>query len=135
VKAKNFTDFIVFFHMTPSPGVLKNPGISADIGGAKEREHIATHFFVGGSSWMLARQGCAELAAMAEANLRAAAELALTAERTADGFDLTTTVSSVGAGHSIPTGVTYIRKMWLEVTVTNESGEVVYTSGHTGERK
>lgn len=120
-------------HMTPSPGVSQNPGMSAVIGGAKEREHIATHFFVGGSSWMLGRQGFAEHAAMAEANLKAAAELALTAERTADGFDLTTTVSNVGAGHSIPTGVTYIRQMWLEVTVTNENGEVVYTSGHTDE--
>jgi len=68
-----------------------------------------------------------EHAAMAEENLRAAATLALT---TGEGLELTATITNVGAGHSIPTGVTYIRQMWLEVTVTNERGELVYVSGH-----
>ncbi|MDW7650669.1 MAG: multiheme c-type cytochrome [Bacillota bacterium] len=118
-------------HMTPSPGIGQNPGRSATIGGAKEREHIATHYFVGGNSWMFSRRGYDEHAAMAEANLKAAAELALTGSLTQDGLLLTATVTNVGAGHSIPTGVTYIRQMWLEVTVTDEQGNVVFTSGHT----
>lgn len=117
-------------HMTPTPGVSKNPGVSAKIGGAKEREHIATHYFVGGSSWMLARMGQEEHAQMAEENLRAAASLEVTGKTTTDGLELHVTVHNTGAGHSIPTGVTYIRQMWLEVTVTNQKGEIVFLSGH-----
>jgi len=120
-------------HMTPTPGVGKNPGRSSVIGGAKERDHVATHFFVGGSSWMLARQGFDEHARMAEENLRAAATLDLSGRKTEQGLELTVTVNNVGAGHKIPTGVTYIRQMWLEVTVKNERGETIFASGHTDE--
>ncbi|EEG79050.1 multiheme c-type cytochrome [Dethiobacter alkaliphilus] len=118
-------------HMTPTPGVGKNPGKSATIGDAQERDHVATHFFVGGSSWTLNRRGYEEHAQMAEENLRSAAELSLDGQVTANGLELTVTAENVGAGHAIPTGVTYIRKMWLELTVENEQGEVVYVSGHT----
>lgn len=117
-------------HMTPGPGVGKNPGKSSIMGNAKDRDHIATHFFVGGSSWMLSLNGFEEHARMAEENLKSAATMDLAGEMTANGLDLTVTVNNVGAGHKIPTGVTYIRKMWLEVTVENEKGETVFVSGH-----
>lgn len=120
-------------HMTPTPGVGKNPGHSSIMGQAKEREHIATHFFVGGSVWTLARNGYTEHAKMAEANLKAAATIDLDGSLTEDGLDLIVHVNNVGAGHSIPTGVTYIRQMWLEVTVTNGKGETVFLSGHPDE--
>jgi len=121
-------------HMTPGPGVGKNPGRSSIIGNAKEREHIATHYFVGGSSWQFSRMGSEEHARKAEENLRAAAHLDLKGEQTADGLNLTVNVTNVGAGHKIPTGVTYIREMWLEVTVVNEKGETVLRSGYTDEQ-
>lgn len=121
-------------HMTPGPGVGKNPGRSSRIGNAKEREHIATHYFVGGSSWQFSRMGFEEHARKAEENLRAAARLDLKGEQTADGLKLTVNVTNVGAGHKIPTGVTYVREMWLEVTVVNEKGETVFRSGHTDEQ-
>jgi hypothetical protein len=97
----------------------------------KDREHVATHYFVGGSSWQLSRRGYTEHARMAEENLRAAARLNLGAIRTEDGLELTVNVKNVGAGHKIPTGVTYIREIWLEVTVKNEQGAIVFQSGHT----
>lgn len=118
-------------HMTPGPGVGKNPGRSSIIGNAKEREHIATHYFVGGSSWQFSRRGFEEHALKAEENLRAAARLDLEGRQTADGLELTVNVTNVGAGHKIPTGVTYIREMWLEVVVLNEQGETVFRSGYT----
>ena len=100
------------------------------MGNAKERDHIATHFFVGGSSWLLARRGYDEHAQMAEENLKAAATLELTGNVTGSGLELDVVVNNVGAGHKIPTGVTYIRKMWLEVTVKNDKGQTVFVSGH-----
>lgn len=117
-------------HMTPGPGVGKNPGRSAIVGNAMERENIAAHYFAGGSSWQFSRMGSEKHARKAEENLRAAAHLGLAGKLTPDGLDLTVNVTNVGAGHKIPTGVTYIREMWLEVTVVNDKGETVFRSGH-----
>ena len=38
-------------------------------------------------------------------------------------------VVNTGAGHSIPTGVTDLRELWLEVTGLDAKGKVVYSSG------
>ena len=38
-------------------------------------------------------------------------------------------VKNVRAGHNLPTSLTNIRQMWLEVTVKDEQGKVLYTSG------
>ncbi|MCK8825123.1 cytochrome c family protein [Fuchsiella alkaliacetigena] len=115
-------------HMTPTPGIAENPGKSSPMG--EDREHIATHYFPGGSAFFHEKSGQDERAEMAKEMLRAAAELEAEATRNNDSLELLTTVNNVGAGHKIPTGVTYIRKMWLEVTVSNEAGEEIYTSGH-----
>lgn len=115
-------------HMTPGPGVTQNPGKSSFMG--KDRDHVATHFFPGGSVFFQEREGNEEQAAIAKQMLEAAAELETEITATDDGHELLVRVKNVGAGHKIPTGVTYIRKIWLEVTAANESGEVVYQSGH-----
>lgn len=114
-------------HMTPTPGVGKNPGKSASAG--KEREHVATHFFSGGSVLFHQLEEMDIHAEKAKEMLQGSAKLALEGEKTSEGLRLITRVTNTGAGHSIPTGVTYIRKMWLEVTVTNNTGEVVFRSG------
>jgi hypothetical protein len=115
-------------HMTPGPGVEKNPGKSSPMG--QEREHVATHYFHGGSVFFQQRAGNEKEAELARQLLEAAAELEL--EYTADesGIEILARVKNVGAGHKIPTGVTYIRKMWLEVTVVDDSGRTVFESGH-----
>jgi hypothetical protein len=38
-------------------------------------------------------------------------------------------VKNIRAGHNLPTSLTNVRQMWLEVTVKDERGAVVYTSG------
>ena len=118
-------------HMTPTPGVGKNPGKSAPSG--IERDSVATHYFVGGSSFSFKNIGSAVHAQKAEERLRSAAELKLEGKITEQGLELTTHVTNIGAGHNIPTGVSYIRKMWLEVTVIDENGKVIYESGHINE--
>ncbi len=115
-------------HMTPGPGVEKNPGKSSFMG--EERDHVATHFFPGGSAFFHDRAGNSDKAELARKMLDAAAEIEAETKTGEDGTELLVRVKNIGAGHKIPTGVTYIRKIWLEVTAYNEAGEAVYASGH-----
>jgi len=115
-------------HMTPGPGVGKNPGKSATTG--KERDHVATHFFVGGGVMMFRTIESEIHALKAEERLRAAVELDVQADRSGNDLQIKVDVTNVGAGHMLPTGLTNIRKMWLEVTVEDEAGSIIYRSGH-----
>ncbi|MHB9004632.1 MAG: multiheme c-type cytochrome [Coriobacteriia bacterium] len=104
-------------HMTPGPGVTKpNPGVAA--AGGPEREHIYTMTFVGGNVAL----GNAELA---EERLKSAATLELEApEIVAAGetAQATVTITNSGAGHMLPTGLTEVRQMWLDVVAVDEDG-------------
>jgi nitrate/TMAO reductase-like tetraheme cytochrome c subunit len=105
-------------HMTPGPGVTKpNPGKAAAMG--PEREHIYTMTFAGGNV------GLGD-AVLAEERLQAAATLDLAIEEVVAAGSkaaLTTTVTNVGAGHYLPTGLTEFREMWLEVTAQDAAGK------------
>lgn len=117
-------------HMTPGPGVGKNPGKSSFMG--KDREHVATHFFPGGSVFFQERRGNEQQQGLALELLQAAAEIEVEANQAEDGIELLVRVKNTGAGHKIPTGVTYIRKIWLELLVIDDSGKIVYQSGQVG---
>lgn len=104
-------------HMTPGPGVTKpNPGKAASTG--PDREHIYTMTFAGGNVAL-------GDAAKAEERLKAAAELVLDLPEVVESGDVAvkTTITNVGAGHYLPTGLTEVRQMWLEVTAIDESGQ------------
>jgi len=108
-------------HMTPGPGVTKpSPGKAASTG--PDREHIYSMTFAGGNVAL-------GDAALAEANLKAAAELTLevpdVVEQGAVGTKVT--ITNVGAGHYLPTGLTEVRQMWLEVTAVDEAGAELLT--------
>lgn len=108
-------------HMTPGPGVTKpNPGKAASTG--PDREHIYTMTFAGGNVAL-------GDAARAEERLKAAAELTLELPEIVESGDVAvqTTITNVGAGHYLPTGLTEVRQMWLEVTATDESGKQLLT--------
>ncbi|MFO7766535.1 MAG: multiheme c-type cytochrome [Pelovirga sp.] len=119
-------------HMTPTPGVGTNPGKSSPIG--QERDNVAFHSFSGGSVVAQRNMGHEQQAQMSDEFLKAAARLSLEPEINGEMLELTVNVDNVGAGHKIPTGVTYIRKMWLEVQVFDEDEEVVYASGLVNEK-
>lgn len=112
-------------HMTPGPGVTKpNPGKAAAMG--PEREHIYTMTFTGANAGL----GDAELA---EANLKAAATLELDSDDVvAPGSPvaLKTTITNVGAGHYLPTGLTEVRQMWLDVKAVDETGKELLAKRH-----
>ena len=115
-------------HMTPGPGVTSpNPGKAATMG--PERPHIYTHQFVGGNATQLASEEHQELATK---QLQAAASLSLTATppgAPGGNLSLQVGVTNKGAGHYLPTGLTEVRQMWLEVTVTDAGGNDIYHSG------
>jgi len=116
-------------HMTPTPGVSKSPGRAALMG--KERDNLAFHGFIGGSSYVQDAVGNKHQAELSREFLRAAAEVKLAEKVSEDGtLELTVDVHNVGAGHKIPTGTTYIRIMWLQVEVADRTGKMVYSSGH-----
>lgn len=119
--------------MTPTPGISKSPGRASLMG--KQRDNIAYHGFIGGSSYAQDAMGNAKQAEMSREFLRAAAEVKLAKRVTDDGtLELTVDVHNVGAGHKLPTGTTYIRIMWLQVEVADKEGKVVYSSGQIDEK-
>lgn len=104
-------------HMTPGPGVVKPyPGSAA--AGGPQRDHIYIMTFAGGNVGL----GDAE---RAEERLKAAATLEM---ELPDIFAPGTvqpgrvTITNSGAGHYLPTGLTEIRRMLLEVVATDSSG-------------
>jgi hypothetical protein len=112
-------------HMSVKPGVI-GPTTGQAAPGAPERDNIYQMLFVGGQVAL----GPSEIAT---ARLKSAATIELTIpEVVAAGETATATVTitNVGAGHYLPTGLTEVRQMWLEVTATDESG----TSTKIGER-
>lgn len=120
-------------HMTPTPGVSKNPGRSSLMG--KKRVNRAFHGFIGGSSYVQDELGNHKQAELSREFLRSAAKVKLAEKVTDEGtLELTVDVHNVGAGHKIPTGTTYIRIMWLQVEVADSAGKVVYSSGHIDDK-
>ncbi len=116
-------------HMTP--GVTKfmaNPG--RDAAGAPMREHIYTHYFVGGNAMLPGLLGSPEHERLARERLRSAAKVEIESiERTNDTVSISIKVTNIGAGHKIPTGLTEAREIWLNVEVRDKTGNTIFRSG------
>ena len=111
----------------------ENLGGFAGMGAATQRDVVHDHSFVGGNAVVteLMGGGNSEHAAAARKRLQSAAELDLKIAKRDDGlYDLRVQVTNTGAGHNLPTSLTDVREIWLEVTVTDDSGKVLYKSGH-----
>lgn len=116
-------------HMTPGvTKFMKNPG--RDAAGAPLREHIYTHYFVGGNAMLPEILGSPEHEKLAKERLRAAAALEIESlERMNETVSLKVKVTNVGAGHKLPTGLTEARQVWLDVDVRDEKGKTIFRSG------
>ena len=100
----------------------RHPGQAATTG--KQRPHVSRHFFVGPNLVFANRPEAAELKRLSEALLRRAGRRG---HRRADphagqGLQLPIQVRNTGAGHYLPTGVTELRELWLEIKVTRRAG-------------
>lgn len=89
-----------------------------------------SHLFAGGSIDIAQLSGARTGVKAHKRLLSEAATISLeAAECGSQGVGLHVKVTNYGAGHNLPTGVTDLREVWLEVTATNSSGKVVYQSG------
>ena len=118
-------------HMTPGiTGYQANPGKASGIG--RDREHIWTHFGVGGNVFMTEYLGSRTHADMAVDRLRRAAQVNVIpggSVESGESFSFDVQIKNIGAGHYLPTGLTESRQMWLDVTVTDGAGTEIYRSG------
>ena len=112
-----------------------NPGKAAVMGPV--RPHIWTHYFVGGNALYPDQPNAVRRREMVEDRLRHAAKLEILAEdapkRAGDLAAFRVRVHNVGAGHKLPTGLSEVREIWLDVTVTDAKGKVLLRSGEIGE--
>lgn len=111
--------------MSAGAGVI-GPATGIAAGGAPERDNIYQMTFSGAN----VGQGQAELAT---ARLKSAAQIKLEMpELVAPGemATATVTITNSGAGHMLPTGLTEVRQMWLDVTALDASGETTTFGTH-----
>jgi len=126
-------------HMAPVEDAVKvaqtmkkvnRPGKAANEG--PERPHIYQHNFVGANFTIPGLLGATGHADMAKKRLQSAAALELTPPtrlKTGEMGTLKVKVTNVGAGHNLPTSLTEVRQMWLEVEVTDAKGRKLLRSG------
>jgi hypothetical protein len=122
-------------HMYQRPGMAAtgstkrpaSPGVSAEDG--LRRDHVFTHYFVGANTFVPDSVKDETKADMARARLQNAATLSLDASQKKEAGRLVVKISNTGAGHYLPTGLTDVRQMWLEVTVTDPDEKIVFASG------
>lgn len=116
-------------HMTPTPGVKKpNPGKTAKTG--PNRGHIYTHSIAGGNFWITEILGAKDPAKLARERLLGAAKVEIiNITKEGSKAKIIVRVSNVGAGHYLPTGLTELRQLWLELSAKDKNGKEVYSSG------
>jgi hypothetical protein len=113
----------------------RNPGKPCISG--PERDNMFTHEFVGANFTVPALLGYKKHAGIAEARLKSAAELDLIAPaliKTGDMATVSVKVTNVGAGHNLPTSLTEVRQMWLDVRVADVNGNEIYRSGRLDDK-
>lgn len=118
-------------HMTPNPGVTKNPGKSAIMG--PEREHVYSHRFTGANRTLHKYFGQDDMADRALKLLQSAAKIEFLSlpKNLQAGASATVglRVTNIGAGHKLPTGFPEGREVWIDFKVTDNAGVEVYRSG------
>lgn len=114
---------------------LKDHGLGgiAGMGGVRPRGLVHDHGFVGGNAVvapLMGVQGAEEHKAEAIKRLQHVAELDLAVKHQSGPLHkATVTVHNKRAGHHIPTSLTFIRQIWLEVVVTDDKGRELLRSG------
>jgi mono/diheme cytochrome c family protein len=129
-------------HMRQRPGIPStgkterpdNPGTACD--GGPQRKHIYTHYFVGANAIVTKMLGSELHAQMAIERLQNAADLELIKNGSYKKNEISyldVKVINSGAGHYLPTGLTEVRQMWLDVNIKDANGKTILTSGFLDE--
>jgi hypothetical protein len=104
-----------------------NPGKSTFMG--PQRENIRTHEFVGANFTVPELLGNKEHAELARRRLQSAADISIDTPKSVQPGTmgkLSVKVTNIGAGHNLPTSLTEVRQMWLDVQVVDADGKEVY---------
>ncbi len=107
-------------HMSVKPGVV-GPSTAQVCSTGPERPNAFTMTFTGGQVALGDSQRATEM-------LKSAAKVSVDAPdvvAAGEEASVTVTVANVGAGHYLPTGLTEVREMWLEVFATGADGKKV----------
>ncbi|MHC4449014.1 MAG: multiheme c-type cytochrome [Planctomycetota bacterium] len=105
---------------------VKVPGRTTD---EDKRPDVHAHLFVGANT-NAKLVGLGERHAKeARARLQGAARIALETSAADGKAKIVVAVSNVSAGHAIPTSITELRQVWIDLQVTDAGGKEVYRSG------
>ncbi|SDI38639.1 Cytochrome c554 and c-prime [Ferrimonas sediminum] len=112
---------------------LANHGLGGKAArGGKQRPLVHDHGFVGGNAVLAPLLGVKngeEHAAEAKKRLKSAATVDTKIIRDGDDGVLQVTVHNRRAGHALPTSLTFIRQVWLEVVIRDSQGKELLRSG------
>lgn len=90
-----------------------------------------SHLFAGVNTDVAQIMGFHDLHPAQQALLQEAATLEVTAAGCEqETINLLVTVTNSGTGHNLPTGVTDLRQVWLEITAVNEQNAIVFQAGN-----
>jgi len=101
---------------------LQVPGKSSN---ETDRPNVYAHIFAAANTNLKLTGQAATHAASARERLQAAASIAV--KLMDDGIEVAVTNES--AGHSIPTSITELRQVWIDLRVTDVAGKEVFRSG------
>ncbi len=94
-----------------------------------KRPDVKAHLFVGGNTnQKLVGLGDVHVAE-ARKRLQGAATVALEAAASAGTAKIVVAVTNVSAGHAIPTSITELRQVWIDLRVTDADGKEIFRSG------
>jgi len=97
------------------------------------RPNVYQHLFVGANVNVEATTTSTQHAAMAEQRLKNAAAIALKLpERVGKSLAIEVAVTNKSAGHAIPTSITELRQVWIDLSVVDATGKEIYRSGAIG---
>lgn len=113
---------------TLQPVAIKGPRV---VNG--EQRDIYRHYFVGGNANADRLANGKTHAKMAESWLQSAAriEIKTSPSYTPGGkLPVEVIVHNIGAGHNLPTGVTELRQMWVDLRITDQNDKLLFQSGN-----
>ena len=97
-------------------------GVSTD--GGVVKNDVKVHYFAGSNHFLAGLKDKKNEEQILQL-LRTSAKLDVNIEAN----KLLVGVQNVGAGHHLPTGVADFRELWLDITITDSKGEIVFSSG------
>ena len=92
--------------------------------GGKEKDDVKVHYFAGSNHFLSGLKNQTNEDQTIQL-LRMAAEIDIDIK----DAKVMASVKNVGAGHHLPTGVADFRELWLDITVKDRDGNIVFESG------